>query len=252
VISKVNPYNGTEYSKSWTKTYDATNDVMNGVTVITNHATANALIVNSTETLTASAEYTLTLPAFITPSAFYLDKDNSMDWVISGGTRDQAGGVSIPAGWSNTWVTSGPSESAVVYESGDWTLLIHTPQDWASTPTVYFGEWDGSQINPDKKYGPFTLVGWDAANFTYTMQLTGVPRFTVEDGKYLALEITNNSSVTETVVTCNRVGGAWLQPPPNAPLWPLPETTTALLLGLGLAGLVGLVAIKKKSAVKAG
>jgi hypothetical protein len=234
-------------SHTFTATYDATDDVIANLYSITDNATATiTLYIDQTKTkVLLSNLVTTILPHFTTPSAFYLGNDNAMYWVPAGSTPDQLGGVTIDAGDTQTWLSSVPSQSGIVYESGTWTLLVHSPDNWTEVPTVYFGEWDGSQINPAKKYGPFALVGWNATNFTYTMQLSGVPAISIDSGKYLALEITNNSADDETVVTCNRVGGAYLAPPGGLPNWPLPEFASGILMALGLMGLGGFVIARK-------
>jgi hypothetical protein len=230
--------------------YDATNDVIAGLDSITDNATAiiTAYVNNNPVVLTCD-KITTVLPKYITPAAFYLNKTPWMDWVVNPDDRHQAGGVTLNPGQSFTWLSSATAEAEVVYNPGTWTLLIHSPQDWAAKPTICFGEWDGSAFT-SQKYGPLqvTAASYDDNNYTYTIEFTDVPQITIGEGHSLALQITNDANSAVTIVTCNRVGGAYLEPPAPKPNWPLPELSTVLLLGFGLLGLGGFVLVQKRRA----
>ncbi|GAJ12993.1 unnamed protein product, partial [marine sediment metagenome] len=102
----------------------------------------------------------------------------------------------------------------------------------AHTFTVEIGSsTDGSDFTAG---GPdATLTGDGLATvFPYT---TDAASFTVTNGKYLALRITNNSGSSYNVTT----GLTWsyTDSPSSEPGYPVPELPTIILLSLGLAGL---------------
>jgi hypothetical protein len=167
---------------------------------------------------------------------WYLHDDDVM---YKGVTDNDAGEVLIGAGGSNIWISDEAATTDVTFSSSAWTgqvVFTSAPTGGGSphTFTVDIGySTDGSDFTAG---GPdATLTGDGSATvFTYS---TDAASFTVTDGEYLALRITNNSSSGYTVTT----GGVWsyTDSPSDDPGYPVPELATIILLGSGLLALVG-------------
>jgi hypothetical protein len=236
--------------------YDATQDVINGVVSLSNTATVYG---NSegTEDSAVSNQFTIPLPHFDLPTAWYLNEipnysGNDMEWVLDGGKHIQSGGVLLDSNTTQTWFAySVAPAGGITYNSGNWTFLMHTPEEWTTPPEVYFGEWTVGGFTA-QKFGPFSIAhaNWNPANFTYTATINVPDQISVSEGHYLAVQITNSNSKTEAIATCHRVGGAYLEPPEPKPNWPVPEMPTGILLGIGLAGIGVFIMIKQKKSGK--
>ena len=178
----------------------------------------------------------VTIVQLQTPGAqsWYLHNDDVM---YKGVTNKTESSVSIGASASNIWIADEAATTDVTFASSAWTgqvVFTSAPTGGGSphTFTVEIGySTDGSDFTAG---GPdATLTGDGSATvFPYT---TDAASFTVTNGKYLALRITNNSGSGYNVTT----GLTWsyTNSPSSEPGYPVPELPTIILLSLGLAGL---------------
>lgn len=166
--------------------------------------------------------------------SWYLHNDDVM---YKGVTNKTEGSVSIGASASNIWIADEAATADVTFSGSAWTgqvVFTSAPTGGGSphTFTMEIGySTDGSDFTAG---GPdATLTGDGTATvFPYT---TDAASFTVTNGKYLALRLTNNSGSSYSVTT----GLTWsyTDSPSSDPGYPVPELPTIILLSLGLAGL---------------
>jgi hypothetical protein len=248
--------------------YKATDNVTQGIDQISTSATVTVHDSSESKTVT-SLPYTVYLPKYSTPDAWYLNYKNlggtttsplEMKWVKEGDDRNQGDGVFLGYNGTMTWLSDKAAGSDTTYPSNqDWTLLVHTPKNWITQPEVTVGEWDGSQIVGDvatiKSWTWDNIPGAPTSppgpypNFTHTIILQSSSQIVVHTGHYLALQIKNKAQGDNVVVTCNKVGGTYLQPPAGTTGQVLPEMPAGILFGVGLAGIGGFVLIKRRSKV---
>jgi len=166
--------------------------------------------------------------------SWYLHNDDVM---YKGVTNKTEGSVLIGASASNVWIADEAATTDVTFSGSAWTgqvVFTSAPTGGGSphTFTVEIGYCTDS--NDFTAGGPdATLTGDGTATvFTYT---TDAASFTVTNGKYLALRLTNNSGSGYDVTT----GETWsyTNSPSSDPGYPVPELPTIILLSLGLAGL---------------
>ena len=187
-------------------------------------------------TYSGMQHYAVTVIQLQSPGAqsWYLHNDDVM---YKGVTNKTEGSVSIGASASNIWIADEATTTDVTFASSAWTgqvVFTSAPTGGGSphTFTVEIGySTDGSDFTAG---GPdATLTGDGTATvFPYT---TDAASFTVTNGKYLALRLTNNSGSGYDVTT----GLTWsyTNSPSSEPGYPVPELPTIILLSLGLAGL---------------
>jgi hypothetical protein len=264
VLNRKNLTTGETDSISFYAKYPVPYEYINENDTISNTAIAHANTVAAIPFPFESNEATFTiyLPQYIMPSAWYLNETTlpagyEMDWVPVGGTHSELGGVGLNPAATGIWLSE-PAEDTTTYEAGDWTLLVHTPQSWSDQPTVKVGLWDGSDITGP--YASFSSWTWEYIpgaptnppgpypNFEYTIKLHSSQPIVIDTGDYLALQITNQDSEEVVIVTCHKVGGTYLVPPPTTPSESVPELPAGLLLGIGLAGVGTFVVIKRRKA----
>jgi hypothetical protein len=160
----------------------------------------------------------------------------------------QTGSVALASGASEIWLADQAAQSEVTFPIGVWTLSLHTDQDWGKDCAAVAGEWDTA----NSKFIPLTTVkstDWDGIS-KLTILLDG-STINIHTGNYLALQITNNNSGKQTIVTDYTLNGSYLAPPEGSPGYPTPEWSTIILLGLGLTGLGSFLLIRKKKAARA-
>jgi hypothetical protein len=135
----------------------------------------------------------------------------------------------------------------VTFPSGQWILNLQriskgagVDSKWGNFVTAKVGYFDGSS------YEWFGTFAHAATNTTGTVDTFDIilPSDYVPVGDTLVIELTN-SGLTQEIRQSN---GTNLFSPESDPGYPLPEIATGTLLGIGLAGLVGYIVQKKKTA----
>jgi hypothetical protein len=236
--------NGTLYLSDWAK-ITVSSGANPSITVYSYPGPAN-LNSNSPYINLANPIPTV-VQSSILPPVWFLGNSGSM---VNEFPDTQIGAVILNAtNGQYSWLsdqTALPSEG-VSYASGTWTLVFHTPDNLTGYNSGNFSVNIGDAIGT-LKTGTITSAVWSGTNFTETIQFTA-PAFTVGQGHHLELQVTNNSAKPVTVVTCYKVGGAYLQPPPGSPTFPLPELAAGLLLGAGLLTIGGLVIVNRRKSL---
>ena len=154
---------------------------------------------------------------------WYLDRIKSGNTYMEKTRGIQTGSVDIN-GATITWLSDQRAGTDVVFNSGNWTVYLNT-NDLRGNYSVQIGELDGSV------FIPFTSAQSNTASgtpLTVTFTTGGI----VSAGHYLALQVTNNG--TGSVITDS---SSYLSAPTSNPSFPIPELSSGLLLGLGVAGL---------------
>ena len=206
----------------------------------------------STHTMIWGDEYSgmqhlgVTIVQLQSPGAqsWYLHDDDVM---YKGVTDKEEGSVLIGASGSNIWISDEAATTDVTFPHSGWTgqVVFTSAPTGGGTPHTLTAEigysTDGSDFTAG---GPdATLTGNGSATvFSYT---TDDASFTVPNGKYLALRITNNSGSGYSVIT----GGTWTytDSPSGDPGYPVPELATLVLFGSGLTCLGGYLALQRWS-----
>ncbi|MBA7483932.1 hypothetical protein ES707_19449 [subsurface metagenome] len=165
--------------------------------------------------------------------SWYLHNDDVM---YKGVTNKTEGSVSIGASASNIWIADEAATADVTFSSSAWTgqVVFTSAPTGGGTPHTFTVETGSSTDGSDFTAGgpDATLTGDGSATvFNYT---TDAASFTVTNGEYLALRITNNSASAYSVTT----GLTWsyTDSPSSEPGYPVPELPTIILFSLGLAG----------------
>lgn len=184
----------------------------------------------------------VTIVLLQSPSAqtWYLHSDDVM---YKGVTDKTEGSVLIGASESNIWISDETASTDVTFASSTWTgrVAFTSAPTGAHTFTVETGSsTDGSDFTAG---GPdATLTGnGDATVFSYT---TDAASFTVPNGEYLAIKITNNSGSGYNVTT--GLISSYTNAPSTDPGYPIPELATIILLGSGLICLGGYLIFKRR------
>ena len=157
---------------------------------------------------------------------------------------DPNGGTYVPiAGYSSQiWISTEAAQGAVTFGEGDWPgdIGFH-----GGSPQQYnmFIEVGSSSDGADFTSEGSTTVTTGPGNFI--IPDTG---FTVPDGHYLAVRITNNYSTTINIQTGS--GGSWISSPCSDPGYPLPELSSLILLSISLVLLIGYIYYKNHNTAK--
>lgn len=183
------------------------------------------------------------------------DNYSFMAWYLSNPYTMYKGDMTKPGatvnffgGNSKVWLADEQAQTEVTFPAG-----VGEQMQWAGqlafTPAlgsghsllVEVGRWDGSSFTPG---GPDATITGDgtATVFTFT---TDAESFTVPDGQYLALRVTNQGDSLYSV----QVGGSWsyLSAPDTAcPEYPVPELPTIILFSAGLVGLGSYVWLRRR------
>ena len=166
------------------------------------------------------------------------------------GNTATSGTVTIGASHSQVWVANEAALADVTFPSGSWIIYLTTDSNWAST--------DWAQPNIEMEVGYYNPASGVTTYFTtqtgakvYLMggrliiEAKGVsPSEAVFKDDYLVVKIFNNDTASHSVVCL--IGASSLISPNTDPGYPLPEIAAGILLGGGLIGLVGYVAIRRK------
>jgi hypothetical protein len=179
---------------------------------------------------------------------------------MNGGPGDdgQTGSVSIASGASLIWIADQAAETDVTFAAdGAWKVELATNSKWvdsaASGCDVLIGEWDSTLgfVAFSSVFDMYSVT-WNTAIGKYIFELKGQSDDeTVFTGKNLAIEITNNDTASHIIYTGEGNKASCLTSPQNDPGYPLPEIAAGILLGGGLIGLVGFIAIRRKKVTAA-
>ena len=152
--------------------------------------------------------------------------------------------TTISGGESKVWVADEDADVDVTFP-GDagWEgqLKFTTAPSNGDSFKIEIGYWDGSTFTAG---GPDATITGDGSKTTFTFT-TDAESFTVPQGRYLAMRITNQSGSSYDLVTA----GAWsytTNPDTGAPNYPVPEIPSLILLGIALL----ILALLKKPSPK--
>jgi hypothetical protein len=164
-----------------------------------------------------------------------LDSETSGYGYVMEKIGTQSGSVAVENSTGKLWISDQKATTDVVFEAGVWDLYLNTT-DLTGNYAVYIG-----------KYSDADGILWYFGNKSGA--LTGAPThitvdcssFSVPPGLNLGFVIINSG--TGSVITD---GTSYLASPASTPVYPLPELASGILAGLGLAGLVAFVVIKRR------
>ncbi|HSW58000.1 MAG TPA: hypothetical protein VLH15_06330, partial [Dehalococcoidales bacterium] len=145
----------------------------------------------------------------------------------------------IAEGLEHIWLSDQAAQTDVTFPAGDYWIIHLVTEDWEGACQAQIGESDGTTFNPFNAVPVFGIINGDIITFTIN---TGG---TIPQGNYLALKIfTADGSriITE--------GKSFLKSPATDPCYPLPELSTGILLGLGLAGLGAYLALRRRKSAR--
>jgi MYXO-CTERM domain-containing protein len=145
---------------------------------------------------------------------------------------EQSGTVPL-GGTTVTWLSEVAASSPVVFEAGKWTVHLSTT-DLTGLCEITIGESDGAAFTV------FDTATGTATEGALTI-LIDLGSVTVPQGHYLGLIISNSG--TGNIITD---GSSFLGAPSSDPSFPVPELAAGILLALGLAGLGGLILIRRR------
>lgn len=173
----------------------------------------------------------------IPAQVWYLNSINHPEMEKTFGIQQDS--VSIEKGATVTWLSDQAAINDVAFSSGTWTVKLVTG-DWGTDKClVQIGDYDTTG-DTFTAFNTTPAIGlYNGGIITITINTGG----TVYQGDYLALSIKNGSGASQTIIT---EGNSYLTPPIGSPDYPMPEMASGILLGGGLIGLVGYMAIRKK------
>ena len=187
------------------------------------------------------------------PLTWQLDSETTaagyqMERTGAPGDDGQAGNVPIGSGGSLTWISDEAAGADVTFSGGAWVLELATEKDWGilgSNCHFDAGESDGTGFNA---FSTILLVSasWKSGNEYIVQVKVQTGSETVHKGNYLAVQITNNDTAGHTIYTGEGANASCLRSPQTTPGFPLPEVAAGILLGGGLLGLGGYIAIRRK------
>ena len=155
--------------------------------------------------------------------------------------------IEVGGGNSVVWEADEPAETAgVTFGEGVWDGKIMMAQGSSydlSNITVRIGYIDGSDPEDFHSFADTTLAGQEGNSWNIHYHITA-DSFTVPQGAYLALQLYNGT--TGTIEVGAGFTHNWLRSPCDDPGYPTPELPALALLAIGLVGLGGYIAIRRK------
>jgi hypothetical protein len=186
------------------------------------------------------------VPALATGAQnWYLNSTSrSGNLVMDKARGGQSGSITVPANSTRYWLADQAALDNVTFPQGVWVIGLKTDV-WTNSSTsavLTVGQWKTSFI-------PFSTnnrgkLSYNAGRSMMTFELQTGPQ-TILKGNFLALEVTNNDTISHVITTDGR---SFIESPSSDPGYPLPEVATIVLLGTGLAGLFGYIRLKNRKA----
>jgi len=217
------------------------------VLVLSIVALVSALFIGATATATAASPN----PG---PQTWQLDTETSTPGYVmekTGGPNDdgQTGYVDIASSGSVIWFADEAAVYDVTFVSGAWVIELATDADWGTNGddcTVDVGEYDGTSFTSFSMASD-SVFEWNEATRSYILRVeVQSGSETIYTGNWLAIEVTNNDSVSHTVYTGEFEDASCVRSPQTDPGYPLPEIAAGILLAGGIIGLVSFMAIRRK------
>ncbi|MBN1188279.1 MAG: hypothetical protein JXA46_00860 [Dehalococcoidales bacterium] len=143
-------------------------------------------------------------------------------------------------GNNNYWLSEYPADGDVTFDAGVWK--VHLNASTTDDLHVMLGYWvPGS--GPGTGFNNFPGINQQDVNSQGDAYFNA-GSLTIGDGQYLALKV----SCHDYIVTTD--GSSYLCAPQSTPDYPVPEATSAVLLGAGLLGMAGVVVYRRNRKVK--
>jgi hypothetical protein len=164
-------------------------------------------------------------------------------------TGAQSGTVDLPKHEEQIWLAEHAAERDVAFPSGGWLAeLEFCSQDAPPGPPYGKGNVKVSIGGWNPSTGWYDFPTWKQpttwVNNGILKVLVQKGPVTVWQGDYLAVKIENMGPVSRVLCTD---GSSTLSSPSTDPGYPLPELPTVILLGGGLAGLVGYYGLRRST-----
>jgi hypothetical protein len=192
--------------------------------------------------LTSMLVLAIGVPALATGAQnWYLNSTSrSGNLVMDKARGGQSGSITVPANSTRYWLADQAALDNVTFPQGVWVIGLKTDV-WTNSSTsavLTVGQWKTS-------FTPFSTnnrgkLSYNAGRSMMTFELQTGPQ-TILKGNFLALEVTNNDTISHVITTDGR---SFIESPSSDPGYPLPEVATIVLLGTGLAGLFGYIRLK--------
>ena len=183
---------------------------------------------------------------------WYLDSETTvagykMEKETGPGNNGQTGNVTIAANRSVVWIADQAAVSDVTISGGIWKIKLYTLTYIEDEDLdARIGYYDGN-FNEIETWGKSIVTGHALIQWEFQ-----VDPATIEEGHYLALQIINNDSEDHVILTGEKGPSGYarscLKSPDSDPGYPLPELSSAIILGAGLIGLVGYLGIRRRKA----
>jgi hypothetical protein len=155
--------------------------------------------------------------------------------------------VTIGGGTERIWLTAVTAGSDITYPSGLWTIHLKTTGTWSADCSIDIGRWNPNATG--NKFQTFTSATVrPGADGIVSLEINASSN-TLPADNYLAFRIRNSDSHPHDVIT---EAGSYLQPPSGSPNYPVPEVSSLVLFGLGLASLAGYIVLRRRKRTQVG
>ena len=151
----------------------------------------------------------------------------------------------LPGGISILWISDAVAESGYTFSEGHWEGKITFPDKLKNFDitkvTVQLGFYSGAIFTSLQSYA---FQSADETPWGAAFSLPDTASLSIPSGAYFALKVINGSDIDLTV----NIGGdhTWIRTPPDHSNYPVPELAALALFGLGIAGLVTFIFIRRK------
>lgn len=189
-----------------------------------------------------------------TSQMWYLDSEEHRDYPSTGllvmereKPGEQSGTVTIGAGESQLWLADEAAACDVTITGGIWLIKLHTSDIKRGDIDAIIGYYDKIagefyEFGPRLDFGLKFFKNWIEIEFHVDPQ-------TIPEGQYLALKVENiDPELNPHTIDTAGEGiweESWLRSPCSDPGYPVPELPAAILLGVGLLGLVGYLGVRR-------